>query len=76
MGSQKETNSTLILNYEEWEIDEINEMVIKWIIVRSVKNTDKQMHEKKKSVHHMGKKFCKEMEILMKTQTEILENKI
>lgn len=48
-------------------------LMLPWTVA-PLKNTEKQLHELRKSIHDMDKKFYKEIEIL-KNQIEMLEMK-
>lgn len=74
MKHQREHNNTSILDCEDEDLDKMPEKAFKRLIVRLLKNTEKQLHELKKLMHATDEKFIQEIEILKNNQIEILRN--
>lgn len=64
MTPPKKTNKALVINTKQMEIHELLDKKLKIIVLRSLMNTDGQLHEIRRTIHEQNETFNKEIETI------------
>lgn len=72
----KEYHSTSMIESKIKGIDKFPEKEFKIMVIKLLKNTEKEIHKLKTSMHDIAEKCCQEIKRLKGDETEILQMRI